>query len=154
AAVHPSRTRTRRWESPMIKLYRMSIAAFVALVAATSLAEATCGDLGGPGYRGPNGECGSWGALSGGGGHRPARQALEREPLLRPRTRRVRVGRLKSKKTASTNSALRTKTGRRVANPIASALRLRCSGRPKWHIRFEPMYHHAWKQVRWDRAHQ
>jgi hypothetical protein len=29
-----------------------------------------------------------------------------------------------------------------------------CSGRPKWHIRFEPMQHPAWKQVRWALAHQ
>src|SRR5262249_13778006 len=103
----------------MIKLYRMSIAAFVALVAATSLAEPTWGDLGGPGYRGPNGKCVSWEALAGWAAHRPARDALTRDLLLRPPTRRVRVGRLKSRKTASTNSALRTKTGRRVANPIA-----------------------------------
>jgi len=47
----------------MIKLYRMSITAFVALVAATSLAEAACGDRGGPGYRGPDGKCVSWEAL-------------------------------------------------------------------------------------------
>jgi hypothetical protein len=38
-------------------------AALVALVAATSFAEATCGDLGGPGYRGPNGKCVGWEAL-------------------------------------------------------------------------------------------
>ena len=63
AAVHPPRTRTSRWESPMIKLYRMSITAFVALVAATSLAEAACGDRGGPGYRGADGKCVSWEAL-------------------------------------------------------------------------------------------
>ena len=32
-----------------------TLIAFVALVAATSFAEATCGDKGGPGYRGRNG---------------------------------------------------------------------------------------------------
>jgi hypothetical protein len=42
--------------------YRMLIA-FVALVAATSFAEATCGDSGGPGYRGPNNKCVGWEAL-------------------------------------------------------------------------------------------
>jgi hypothetical protein len=42
--------------------YRMLIA-FVALVAATSVAEATCGERGGPGYRGPDGKCVSWEAL-------------------------------------------------------------------------------------------
>jgi hypothetical protein len=38
-------------------------AALVALVAATSFAEATCGDRGGPGYRGPDGKCVGWEAL-------------------------------------------------------------------------------------------
>ena len=42
---------------------RRLIAALVALVAATSFAEATCGDLGGPGYRGPNRKCVGWEAL-------------------------------------------------------------------------------------------
>jgi hypothetical protein len=42
--------------------YRMLIA-FVALVATTSFAEATCGDSGGPGYRGPNGKCVGWEVL-------------------------------------------------------------------------------------------
>jgi hypothetical protein len=31
-----------------------------ALVASSSLAEATCGTQGGPGYRGPDGQCVSW----------------------------------------------------------------------------------------------
>jgi hypothetical protein len=35
----------------------------LALVAATSVAEATCGVRGGPGYRGPDGKCVSWEAL-------------------------------------------------------------------------------------------
>jgi len=35
-------------------------AALVALVAATSFAEATCGERGGPGYRGANGKCVGW----------------------------------------------------------------------------------------------
>ena len=30
------------------------------LVASSSLAEATCGERGGPGYRGPDGKCLSW----------------------------------------------------------------------------------------------
>jgi hypothetical protein len=47
----------------MSDLYRMLIAALVALVAATSFAEATCGDSGGPGYRGPNNKCVGWEAL-------------------------------------------------------------------------------------------
>jgi hypothetical protein len=47
----------------MTHLYRMSIAAFVTLVAATSFVEAACGDRGGPGYRGPDGKCVSWEAL-------------------------------------------------------------------------------------------
>jgi hypothetical protein len=34
--------------------------ALVALVAATSFAEATCGDSGGPGYRAPKGKCVGW----------------------------------------------------------------------------------------------
>jgi hypothetical protein len=34
-----------------------------ALIASSSLAEATCGDRGGPGYRGPDGQCLSWQAL-------------------------------------------------------------------------------------------
>ena len=38
----------------------MLIVALVALVAATSFAEAACGDRGGPGYRGPDGNCLSW----------------------------------------------------------------------------------------------
>jgi hypothetical protein len=38
-------------------------AALVAFVAATSFAEATCGDRGGPGYRGPDGKCVGWEAL-------------------------------------------------------------------------------------------
>jgi hypothetical protein len=45
------------WGTPMTHLYRMSIAAFVTLVAATSFVEAACGDRGGPGYRGPDGKC-------------------------------------------------------------------------------------------------
>jgi hypothetical protein len=44
-------------------LQRIGILAVVALVAATSFAEATCGDLGGPGYRGPNGKCVGWEAF-------------------------------------------------------------------------------------------
>jgi hypothetical protein len=47
----------------MSNLYRMLIAALVDLVAATSFAEATCGDSGGPGYRGPNNKCVGWEAL-------------------------------------------------------------------------------------------
>jgi len=47
----------------MSNLYRMLIAALVALVAATSFAEATCGDSGEPGYRGPNRKCVGWEAL-------------------------------------------------------------------------------------------
>jgi hypothetical protein len=47
----------------MTNLYRMLIAPFVALVAATSFAEATCGDLGGPGYRDQDGKCPGWEAL-------------------------------------------------------------------------------------------
>jgi|SRR6266550_7502604 hypothetical protein len=38
----------------------IGLVALVALVAATSFAEATCGDRGGPGYRGPNGKCVGW----------------------------------------------------------------------------------------------
>jgi len=45
---------------PMNNLYRMLIAALVALVAATSFAEATCGERGGTGYRGPNRKCVGW----------------------------------------------------------------------------------------------
>jgi hypothetical protein len=41
----------------------MVIAPLVALVAATSVAEATCGDMGGPGYRGPNRKCVGWEVL-------------------------------------------------------------------------------------------
>jgi hypothetical protein len=47
----------------MTHFYRMSIAAFVTLVAATSSPEAACGDRGGPGCRGPDGKCVSWEAL-------------------------------------------------------------------------------------------
>jgi hypothetical protein len=47
----------------MSNLYRMLIATLLALVAATSFAEATCGDSGGPGYRGPNGKCVGWEVL-------------------------------------------------------------------------------------------
>jgi hypothetical protein len=39
---------------------RIGIVALVALVAATSFAEATCGVRGGPGYRRPNGKCVGW----------------------------------------------------------------------------------------------
>ena len=35
----------------------------VSLVAATSVAEATCGERGGPGYRGPDRKCVGWEAL-------------------------------------------------------------------------------------------
>jgi hypothetical protein len=45
------------------KGWTIAIAAFVTLVAATSFAEAACGDRGGPGYRGPDGKCVSWEAL-------------------------------------------------------------------------------------------
>jgi hypothetical protein len=38
----------------------VALAILVALVAATSFAEATCGERGGPGYRGPNGKCVGW----------------------------------------------------------------------------------------------
>jgi hypothetical protein len=41
----------------------MVIASLVSLVAATSVAEATCGDSGGPGYRGPNNKCVGWEAI-------------------------------------------------------------------------------------------
>jgi hypothetical protein len=64
----------------MIKLYRMSITAFVALVAASSLAEATCGDLGGPGYRGPNGKCVSWEALGRVCGSPPSTRCTDERP--------------------------------------------------------------------------
>jgi hypothetical protein len=47
---------------------RIGIVALVALVAATSFAEATCGDSGGPGYRGPKGKCVGWEELHGDGG--------------------------------------------------------------------------------------
>jgi hypothetical protein len=47
----------------MSDLYRMLIAPLVALVAATSVAEATCGERGGPGYRGPDRKCVGWEAL-------------------------------------------------------------------------------------------
>jgi hypothetical protein len=47
---------------PMRSPYRM-LMAFVALVAATSMAEATCGERGGPGYRGPDRKCVSWEVL-------------------------------------------------------------------------------------------
>jgi hypothetical protein len=47
----------------MTKLYRMSITAFVTLLATTPFAVAACGDRGGPGYRGPDGKCVSWEAL-------------------------------------------------------------------------------------------
>src|SRR5436189_6369800 len=43
--------------------YQMLIVALVAFVAATSFAEATGGDRGGPGYRGPDGKCLSWETL-------------------------------------------------------------------------------------------
>jgi hypothetical protein len=58
----------------MSDLYRMLIAPLIALVAATSVAEATCGDSGGPGYRGPNRECVGWEAL--GRVRMPAQHAL------------------------------------------------------------------------------
>ena len=51
------------WGTPVTHLYRMSIAACVTLVAATSFAEAACGDRGGSVYRGPDGKCVSWEAL-------------------------------------------------------------------------------------------
>ena len=47
----------------MTKLYRMSITAFVTLLARTPFAVAACGERGGPGYRGPDGKCVSWEAL-------------------------------------------------------------------------------------------
>jgi hypothetical protein len=47
----------------MKNFYQMSIATLVVLVAATFSAEATCGDRGGPGYRGPDGKCVGWEAL-------------------------------------------------------------------------------------------
>jgi hypothetical protein len=40
-----------------------NITALLALVTATSFAEAACGDRGGPGYRGPDGKCLSWETL-------------------------------------------------------------------------------------------
>jgi hypothetical protein len=39
---------------------RIGLVALIVLVGATSFAEATCGDLGGPGYRRPNGKCVGW----------------------------------------------------------------------------------------------
>jgi hypothetical protein len=44
----------------MDSLGRILVGALVAIVAATSFAEAACGDRGGPGYRGPDGKCLSW----------------------------------------------------------------------------------------------
>jgi hypothetical protein len=46
--------------APVNNVCRMLIAALAGLVAATSFAEATCGDRGGPGYRGPSGKCVGW----------------------------------------------------------------------------------------------
>jgi hypothetical protein len=73
----------------MSNLYRMLIAALVALVAATSFAEATCGDSSGPGYRGPNGKCVGW-------------EALGRVCGCPPSTRCTPVRTSKSRKSAST----------------------------------------------------
>jgi hypothetical protein len=39
---------------------RIGLVALIVLVGATSFAEATCGDLGGTGYRGPKGKCVGW----------------------------------------------------------------------------------------------
>jgi hypothetical protein len=64
----------------MTNLYRMLIAPFVALVAATSFAEATCGDLGGPGYRAPNGKCVSWEALGRVCGSPPSTRCTDERP--------------------------------------------------------------------------
>ena len=45
----------------MSNFYRMLI--ILAALVVSTLAEAACGDRGGPGYRGPDGKCLSWEAL-------------------------------------------------------------------------------------------
>jgi hypothetical protein len=66
----------------------MVIAPLVSLVAATSVAEATCGDRGGPGYRGPDGKCVSWEALGRVCGSPPTRCAPERTAPAAPEAAR------------------------------------------------------------------
>jgi hypothetical protein len=81
--------------------YRMLIA-FVALVAATSFAEATCGDSGGPGYRGPNNKCVGGKLLAECADARPPRAALPRNLPRTPTTRRVRATTSKRTRNAGT----------------------------------------------------
>jgi hypothetical protein len=75
----------------MSNLYRMLIAALVALVAATSFAEATCGDSGGPGYRDRTGNAYLGKLWAECADARPPRAALPSKQPLTPTRRRVRA---------------------------------------------------------------
>jgi hypothetical protein len=71
---------------------RIGLIALVALVAPTSVAEATCGDRGGPGYRAPNGKCVGWEELGRVCGSPPStRCTSERTAPAAPEAARIRA---------------------------------------------------------------
>lgn len=103
----------------MIKLYRMSITAFVTLLVTPPFAVAACGDRGGPGYRGPDGKCVSWEALGRVCGSPPSMRCSGEKIAPDADDAAGKGQGIQEQKNRQHELRAKDKNCRRVANPIA-----------------------------------